>query len=179
MPLDIPCPHCDRHISVPNDYLGAGVRCPHCDVVFAVQQTAVTTALPPDDGRLPYELVGPLKVKKRTLPRSARYQPGRGKLLLALGVTSLGLSMLGMIAAALLPATTPLFGLLAFALGLPAWIMGQHDMEKVRRAVIDPYAEKLTSLGWVSGIVGTLVAVLMMVCGLGGLYLLLLSRAAN
>jgi hypothetical protein len=173
MPLLIPCPHCDRIVDLPDDYLGAGVRCPRCAVIFAVQQTGITAQAPPDADNLPYEIVGPPRVKPYMLPRSARYLPDRGKRLVVLGGTSIGLSVLGLVAGTVVLGSAMLFGLPAFVLGLTAWVLGQWDMEKIRRASMDPYADRMTNLGWVSGIVGTLLAVTTMLCGLGGLYLLM------
>jgi hypothetical protein len=172
MTLDIPCPYCELVIQVPDDYLGGGVRCPRCTMVIPVQQTGVTADEPPGAPVDPWgDVSDKIKLPKRTLPRSARYQPGRGKLVLGLGLASLGVSVLGIIAGAFLCGTQLLFGPPAFGLGLAAWVMGQRDMEKIRRAIIDPDADKLTRGGWVAGIVGTIFAVLMTVCGACGAFL--------
>lgn len=179
MVLQIYCSFCARGVEVPDDYLGAGVRCPHCAAVFAVQQTGVTATVPAGAGALPYEFVDVVSLPELTLPRAVRYRAGRGKLLLALGGASIGLAVLGLVANALALGAPVLFGPPAFGLGLTAWVLGQRDMEQLRRAVMDPDADPLTRLGWVSGIVGTLLAVVVTLCGFGGLYVLLLQARGS
>jgi hypothetical protein len=134
---------------VPDDYLGGSVRCPYCFHIIPVQLTGITTEAPPDAGALPYEIIDLDRSQEAPLPRSARYAPGRGTLLLALGGTSIALSVLGLVGNAMICGAAVLFGPPAFGLGLMTWIMGQRDMELLRRAIIDPHADQRTRLGWV------------------------------
>jgi hypothetical protein len=141
--------------------------------VFQLQQTAITEQQPELP---PSQPIGgaALQVKDRTLLRPRRYEPGRGRLLTALGGVSIAISVACMVVGALLPGTPLLLAPWAIGIGIPVWVMGQRDMEKIRLAALDPYAENLTRLGWASGIVGTLLGVLMMMCGAcGGVYLLI------
>ena len=189
MALDIPCPYCSAIVRVPSAYLGGGVRCPRCAMVVPVELTGVTTDAPPDARQASWPHGDDaIKLPEPALPRARRYEPGRGPVLLALGLASLGVSVLGMVAGELLVSvlgpgefvcSVPvLFGPPAFALGLAAWVMGQRDMEKLRLAIIDPYSDRLTRLGWICGMVGTFLGVLVTLCGTcGGLIQLMADKA--
>jgi hypothetical protein len=191
MALDIPCPYCGAAVPVPAAYLGGAVRCPRCAMVIPVELTGLT-ADEPSGARAPSwpSAPGAIQLPERKLSRADRYQRGRGPLLLALGLSSVGVSVLGMVAggvlvsmswvaAGLLCSAPVLFGPPAFALGLAAWVMGQHDMEKLRRAVIDPDADRMTRGGWICGMIGTILGVLMTLCGACGGLVLLRSATSN
>jgi hypothetical protein len=176
MALDIPCPYCSATVRVPSAYLGGGVRCPRCAMVVPVELTGVTADAPPDARQAPWpHAADEIKLPEPRLPRARRYEPGRGRLLLALGLASLGVSVLGMVAGAFLCGAPVLFGPPAFGLGLAAWMMGQRDMEKLRLAIIDPYADRLTRGGWICGMVGTILGILVTLCGACGGTLQLLA----
>src|SRR5262249_7834534 len=173
-------------VRVPSAYLGGGVRCPRCAMVVPVELTGVTADAPPDARQATWPHGDDaIKLPEPTLPRERRYEPDRGPLLLALGLASLGVSVLGMVTGGLLLAGRGAGGLVcgarvwfgppAFALGLATWVMGQRDMEKLRLAIIDPYADPLTRLGWICGMVGTFLGVLVTLCGTCGGTLQLLA----
>ncbi len=42
--------------------------------------------------------------------------------------------------------------------GLPAWIMGQSDLKKIKAGHMDPHGEELTRAGMICGIIGTLLS---------------------
>src|SRR5205823_6054272 len=67
-------------------------------------------------------------------------EPGRGGLVLGLGITSLVLVF------------CPLVGV---ALGLVAWVLGQVDLRKIKAGTLEPDAQGLTQGGWICGIIGT------------------------
>jgi ABC-type Fe3+ transport system permease subunit len=62
--------------------------------------------------------------------------PGRGTLLLVLGILSIVCCAL---------------------LGPVAWIMGKQDLAKIRNGEIAPEAEQMTKIGMILGIVGTVI----------------------
>lgn len=66
-------------------------------------------------------------------------EPGRGGLILTFGILSL--LLLGPI------------------LGIPAWVMGHHDMKKIRGGIIAISNQGLTKAGMILGIIGTFVSV--------------------
>lgn len=57
--------------------------------------------------------------------------------------------------------TLGILGLLCCCLflGLPAWLMGRADLEKIRQGLLDPAGEELTRAGVICGIIGTLLSV--------------------
>ncbi|GIX06530.1 MAG: hypothetical protein KatS3mg115_0933 [Candidatus Poribacteria bacterium] len=75
---------------------------------------------------------------------------GRGALILVLGI--LGIVSCGF-------------------LGIPAWIMGHRDLQKMERGEMDPSDRGLTRAGMILGIIATLVLVIGAIAGflMGGL----------
>src|SRR5262245_42644245 len=102
--------------------------------------------------------------ENRTGPAFDRYQPRRdlephrGGLVLTLGVLSVRLLPF----CVLCP--------VSFVLGLAAWIMGRHDLEKMEANVMDPAGMANTRGGRVCGILGTLAGgAVTLLCVLGWL----------
>src|SRR5262249_29114936 len=76
-----------------------------------------------------------------TLVRASKgenMKPHRGTLILILGILSLVCC-----------------GLFT---GIPAWIMGGGDLKEMRAGRMDPSGETLTKVGWILGIVGTVLS---------------------
>ena len=70
-------------------------------------------------------------------------EPHRGTLILTLGIISIALGML--------------CGIFGLPLGIAAWVMGRHDLMKMRQRTMDPAGEGLTQAGWICGIIGTIL----------------------
>lgn len=83
-------------------------------------------------------------------------EPHRGGLVLALGICSISSMPLSICYGA-----GSLFGL---PLGIAAWVLGQSDLEKMRRNLMDPTGRDLTSAGRICGIVGTVLHVMAVTC---------------
>ena len=75
-----------------------------------------------------------------------------------------------------LPALRPHRGVLLLILGLAglmpcgftgpfAWVLGERDLEDMRRGLIDPEGESLTSTGRVLGMIGTILMLALFFCG--------------
>jgi len=80
-------------------------------------------------------------------------EPHRGQTVITLGVISAvcgGISMMGC-------TFLSVFGL---GLGIPAWVMGQRDLKKMRLGVMDARGEAQTRSGWICGMVGTILSIL-------------------
>jgi hypothetical protein len=72
-------------------------------------------------------------------------EPDRGAAVLSLGIISIAIVMLWCAAP------------IGAILGLIAWIMGQTDLRKMKRGVMDNNGEGITRAGWICGIIGTLL----------------------
>ncbi len=69
-------------------------------------------------------------------PTSRRLQPNRGAAILTLGI--LGIVICGF-------------------LGPVAWVMGNADLEEIRRGTMDRSGEGMVQAGWILGIIGTVL----------------------
>jgi hypothetical protein len=104
-------------------------------------------------------------------------EPDRGTLVLSLGIISL---------AGILAWCIPFLGFIMVPvcaiLGLAAWIMGQIDLRKMKRGLMDDQGRGMTKAGWICGILGTILnCLLMLSCGLiiGWIWYSEMSRPPN
>jgi predicted Zn finger-like uncharacterized protein len=170
MPTQINCPSCSRALRVPDDLLGKNVKCPTCGTTFvagaeappeeepAPQRPARAPAPPPDE-----DDEEPQDEERRPRRRRRREytQPHRGTLILVLGILSLVVFQ---------------------PLGIAAWIMGNNDLKEIRAGRMDPEGEGLTNAGRICGIIGTIIAILQLLCCLiyvGFIIVVLIGAAAN
>lgn len=91
----------------------------------------------------------PWEGKRRGLQRRD-VEPHRGTLVLVLGIVSIVLSVL--------------LGPLGLALGIPAWIMGHRDLNRMKRDEMDRDGQGQTQAGWICGIVGTCLGAIYGLC---------------
>jgi hypothetical protein len=146
MPSQITCPSCSGPLRVPEELFGKRVQCPTCQSIFVASPPAGATAppLPPeavdagaeaprrprrpqDDGYEEVDDYGPA-------PRRRWVQPHRGTTILVLGILSL---------------------VLCSPLGIAAWVMGNTDLQAIRRGQMDPSGEGTTQAGRICGMIGT------------------------
>jgi hypothetical protein len=84
-------------------------------------------------------------------------EPHRGPLILTLAIISL------VSVSFFFCGLGPLLGL---PLGLIAWVMGQSDLAKMRKNIMDVQGRSITHAAWVCGIIGTILNGLMLLaCG--------------
>lgn len=71
--------------------------------------------------------------------------PHRGTMILVLGILSL---------------------LMCAPLGIPAWLMGSHDLAEIKAGRMDPEGESLTQAGYIMGIIGSILMIfgVLMIC---------------
>lgn len=157
MPIQIACPTCSRQLRVPDNLIGQMVKCPSCQNTFVA---SVEEGPPPQREESYQEEERIVRREPREdrpsrrrhdddydddRPSRRRYEPHRGTLILILGILSL--TGLGMIT------------------GIPAWIMGNADMEKIRNGTMDPTGESSTNIGRILGMVSTILGLVGLVFG--------------
>jgi hypothetical protein len=71
-----------------------------------------------------------------------------------------------------------LIGLLACQpFAIAAWTMGRSDLKKIRAGTMDPTGESITQVGWVLGIIGTILFALSLVAFVVGLVIMMILMA--
>jgi predicted Zn finger-like uncharacterized protein len=171
MPIQISCPTCQRQLRVPDNLIGELVKCPSCQNTFTAE---AAESRPPREESVREERHSPIEERaeegepKRRRRREdddfddrpsrrrrrADMEPHRGTLILVLGILSLtGLGILT---------------------GIPAWIMGNADMAKIRAGTMDPEGESNTNIGRILGMVSTIIVLVTVIpmglcCCLGGM----------
>jgi hypothetical protein len=160
MPLVVSCPSCGKKLKVPDNLIGKPVRCADCAGTFTAESPA---AAPPPSSRVPASAPRPPADDMdddddRPGPRSrggrrdpnANYAPHRGGMILAFGIISLA-------SLAFLPV------LLGLPMGIVAWILGGRDMKAMAAGRMDPEGRSMTQIGFILGIVGTVINTLILV----------------
>ena len=188
MPQQISCPSCARTLNVPDELIGKTVRCPGCKTTFTAQGEApsapVQAETPPAAGRS-------RRAAEDDRPRGdsddadARPRPSgaphKGGVLLGLGITSLVFAVFSLLAegcsstgtcctvimcVAWMPLVVAmLLALVGAVLGLVASLLGQRDLGRMNRGEMDSSGRGSTKAGMICGIVGSVICVLDMLCG--------------
>ncbi len=150
----ISCPSCGRKLQVPDTLLGQDVQCPTCGGTFVAgggnPPPPPAPSAPP--GQRHFPAVAPLGPSAHDPYRQPRHgsMPHRASAVLTLGVLSL-------------VAVPFSLGLIAVILGPIAWVMGNTDLEEIRRGRMDPTGEGGTNAGRICGMIGTLVGAAILV----------------
>ncbi len=155
----ISCPSCPQKLRVPEDLLGRPVKCPKCGVVFDAPRSEASGEVVRDspggaNSPLPassFPQGNPVEPAQEPAPaRRIRRdaEPGRGALILTLGIVSIVLPVIGWIP------------------GIAAIVMGRADQRKIRAGSMDHSAADTTQAGWICGIIGTVIQLLVcLACG--------------
>jgi hypothetical protein len=98
-------------------------------------------------------------------------EPHRGGVVLTLGIVSLVAISGSCLGLCIGPLAVP-FILVSLALGIPAWVMGQGDLRKIDRRIMDPDGESQTRAGMVCGMIGTIISSLVAILACMGLSLM-------
>ncbi len=171
MPIQIACPSCARTLRVPDNLLGQLVKCPNCQQQFtAADAQAIRPAQRPESesAPTPYRAKPSSDLGRPSPPRPddfeddddfddrprrrrRHYEPHRGTLILVLGIVSIVL-MLNL--------------WLGFVVAIPAWVMGNADMKKIRAGVMDPAGAGQTNAGRIMGIVVSILNLVACGCGI-------------
>jgi predicted Zn finger-like uncharacterized protein len=188
MPIQIACPSCTRQLRVPEDLLGKSVRCPSCQSTFTAAgadgdassepprkgDTAVRTKPPKsepppehDDERADDEP----RRSRRSFDRGD-YAPARGGLILGLGIGSLAVAVVSLLANFCM-CLHPILGIgpmvlavIAVGIGILTLVLGGSDKASIRAGKMNPAGLGLTQGGWICGLIGLILGVLELLCGL-------------
>src|SRR5262249_29003640 len=99
--------------------------------------------------------------RRRRRSRSSRGAPHRGTLIMILGLISdvcvLG-SLLGFCCGPL-----ALLGAISLGLGIPAWVRGSRALARVMGGEMDDRGRGMTMTGFICGIVGTILSILILI----------------
>lgn len=96
----------------------------------------------------------------RQAPIVQSSKPGRGTMILVLGILSLVLGITFCI-------------ILGPVLGIPAWVMGRNDEKKIFKGIISQAELPSTKAGKVCGIIGTFIGIGIMMLALLGIAIFL------
>jgi len=146
MPAVVDCPACGRKLKVPDELMGKEVRCADCAGTFLAEQPMPT--IPPPSSEL-----APARSSnredddddrddrphRRSRRRSGDWEPHRGGMILAFGIMAIVLGGVGLVT------------------GILAWIWGGQDLKKIDAGRMDPEGRSMTQIGYILGIVGTIL----------------------
>jgi hypothetical protein len=152
MSVQTTCPSCHKPVSIPEECFGSRVQCPICNSIFTAKIDPVPPVRPVDEPATdePRPVRQPRygrdygTASDPDRPSVGRAQPHRGGVVLTLGILSLVVS--------------------CFPLGIVAWVMGNNDLEAMRRGRMDPSGEGLTVAGKVCGIISVVPIMIAGVC---------------
>jgi len=163
MPEIVSCPSCGKQLRVPDSLLGKNVKCPQCATTFIGGASAGPEPVEPAPAWDRGEDAGPRRPRYQDdddeydRPRRGwrgDYEPHRGGAILTLGILSLFIC-------------GPILGPIA-------WIMGNTDMDKIRRGIMDPSGEGSTQAGRICGIIATILSIVVII-----FYVILLAAMAG
>ena len=157
MPLIVKCPSCGKQLKVPDNLVGKPVALARLRRHLhrrrpARDTSAVVTAFRPGprdrDDDLDEE-----RPARRSRRDRGNYAPHRGGMILAFGIISLVATFTGVLSLVGLP------------LGIVAWILGSKDLKAIRDGTMDPEGQSTTQIGFILGIIGTILNLLWTIGG--------------
>jgi hypothetical protein len=175
MPIVVECPSCGQKLKVPENLEGKKVRCSKCQGTF----TAEAPAPPPPPPEEPAEQPPEDDYDDRPARRSKRRRddddgdrkaPGRGGMVMSFGIVSVVSFFVALVAFGgnfIIPFAgicTLIFNVIGLIFGILAWVMGSGDMKKIRAGFISRAAEGNTKIGYITGMIGTILNGLSLLC---------------
>jgi len=152
-----PCPFCGERIR-PNS-----IRCKYCGEELDDEEE--------DD----YEEERPSRRGRKSGRGIRRHAlPHRGGMVLTLGIISVVSLVLDLLLACCCFPAGWVTTLVGMGTGIPAWILGQRDLAKMRTGEMDPSGRGSTQGGWICGMIGTILNVLFFI---GGVIIVILYGA--
>lgn len=184
------CPNCSKEVRVPESLWGQVVKCPLCLVQFRADDGREIIASPPEvelaathapeqsqPPRLTqcpycYEAIPPEaddcpvcgkplnEPPPPPVPRRRRIrrdsEPHRGNTVFLYGLLSLIVAGVGLL-------LCPFFLCMSFPLGMVAILMANHDLRAMQAGNMDPHGESQTRSGRILGIIGIVLAAVLLV----------------
>lgn len=147
------CPHCQQAVNVPDNLAGKSVKCPICGEAFvaggSISSVPPAPPAPPPAWQGEEYAAKPLRrrayrdAEDEEPPYDQPMEPHRGSTVLVLGILSLVIC-------------GPILGPIA-------WVMGNQDLDKMRRGVMQREGEGITRAGQVCGIIATIYSIVVVV----------------
>lgn len=107
-------------------------------------------------------------------------EPHRGSMILVLGIVSIPLAMVGMCCGFCSYGIGGLASVVGLGLAIPGWVMGRHDLARMRAGEMDPEGESQTQSGMICAIIGTVLNALGVLLSLAMLvFILFMVLASN
>jgi hypothetical protein len=149
----IPCPHCGERIRA------SSIRCKYCGEEIGDEEEYEEDDRPSRRKKK--------KKKKRRRSEYGDLQPHRGGTVMTLGLISIILVVVDVPCFCCCGALgDTLFSAVGLGLGIPAWIMGQKDLAKMRDGLMDDSGRGNTQTGWICGMIGTILNGLILISGI-------------
>src|SRR5262249_13511221 len=146
------CPGCGKKLKVPDEFIGKTVRCSDCANTFLAQKPPASLPTPPrDDDRDRDEFDEAPRRRRSRRSADGELEAHRGGLVLAFGIISVVLVFLssGLV--------------IGLVLGILAWIWGSSDLKRMDAGYMDPSGRGNTQAGYICGIIGTILNILVLV----------------
>ena len=173
MPIEFNCSSCTTTLRVPDEHLGKQARCPSCQTLNLVQPSTGDSPSPQSvsdtfiaapqldsPSANPYAVGQGSAVASGSMAGHAYQTAHRGGLVLTLGILSLVCNVM------MVP-------------GILAWILGHADLKQMDAGKMDPEGRGLTSAGMILGIIGTLLAGLVLLFYFGLIFFVVIAGAAG
>lgn len=158
-----PCPFCGERIRK------LLLRCPYCEEELPRPREPE----PGPDENNDEDDARPWEGRPSRRPVRRDCEPHRGSLILAIGIISIPLALVAGCCGCGSYGIAGVAGIVGLALGIPAWVMGQRDLAKMRAGTMDPEGQGSTQGGMICGIVGTALNALGVLVSLAGLIFML------
>ncbi len=170
MPIEFNCRACGKLLRTPDQSEGKPAKCPHCESVSTVPHFGNEKIQPPPN---PHMLAG--------APRYEPFngKPHRGPTVLTMGIVSMALPALSFAVICCCAPITAVFSSAGLAFGIPAWIMGQRDLQEISQGLMDPQGHAQTQTGMILGIIGVCLSSLGILIGILGVAGMALSMATQ
>src|SRR5262245_10078265 len=176
MPIVVECPSCGQKLKVPENLEGKKVRCSKCQGTFTAEAPAPAPPPPQEPADQPPEDDYDDRPARRSKRRRDddddrdRGAPGRGGMVMSFGIVSVVSFFVALVsfgANFVIPfvgVCALIFNVIGLIFGILAWVMGSGDLKQIRAGYISRAAEGNTKTGYITGLIGTILNGLSLLC---------------